>query len=434
MRRRYLIEVCLFIITYIVISTITVAQTVTFSALDSILRTPVKLDSVIIENIMRQKDTTLIGINNIDLSTIKSSVINCPQQYPNIIISENYPNSFESDTKFSIYLAEESNLTLILINLLGQRLTEFNQLLSSGGHSFLLDGSSLSFGAYFIIATNGIYYDKMKIIKMGNSIGNVPHFNYLGSISNSNANKFPNIQLGDVYNFIGFSNGYRNDSLFNISPKNNDSIQFVMLQNPILDVTGGYFYISGVVDSMNNGTYILSDSLSFGNNYRPYHEQWSCLINRSCIYECFDCLKKYSLNDTLNLCNVDSYYNGDLYNMSVTSASIKIEIDTINHVFKEFFLTLCSQYCIIGFSNHEYGSKYLIYHLKNLPYTEISGNIYSVTLDSVDLTQNLINVTKCSSSDTRNYSDTIIISSYYSNLIKILDATKATLRINLYKR
>ena len=68
-------------------------------------------------------------------------------------LAQNYPNPFNPSTTITIGLPESATLTVSVFNMLGQRVAVLGKgHYSAGYHGFVLDGSTLSSGLYFIHA------------------------------------------------------------------------------------------------------------------------------------------------------------------------------------------------------------------------------------------------------------------------------------------
>jgi len=88
-----------------------------------------------------------------------------PNQY---ILEQNYPNPFNPTTKIKFSLPKESNINLVVYNMLGQSITTlYNGKLESGTHSVDFDGSRYSSGIYFyrLEADNFVQIKKMTLMK-----------------------------------------------------------------------------------------------------------------------------------------------------------------------------------------------------------------------------------------------------------------------------
>ncbi|MCK5853418.1 T9SS type A sorting domain-containing protein, partial [bacterium] len=80
----------------------------------------------------------------------------------------NYPNPFNPETKFNIYIDKPGRLTSILYDISGREVQKiFSGYLHSGEHSLLIDGRRLSSGVYvYMVNINGnVKYNKCILLK-----------------------------------------------------------------------------------------------------------------------------------------------------------------------------------------------------------------------------------------------------------------------------
>lgn len=84
----------------------------------------------------------------------------------NFSVSQNNPNPAKNNTEISIKLAENSNVNVVITNLMGQRVMEINKgMLTSGKHNISINTSNLASGIYFytVTANNNSITKKMVI-------------------------------------------------------------------------------------------------------------------------------------------------------------------------------------------------------------------------------------------------------------------------------
>ena len=81
---------------------------------------------------------------------------------------QNYPNPFNPSTTISFSLPARSNVSLDIVNVLGQRV-DTRQLgsLAAGDHAYDYDAGSLSSGVYFyrVVTDAGVLVRKMVLMK-----------------------------------------------------------------------------------------------------------------------------------------------------------------------------------------------------------------------------------------------------------------------------
>ncbi|MEE9432508.1 MAG: T9SS type A sorting domain-containing protein [Melioribacteraceae bacterium] len=84
-------------------------------------------------------------------------------------LSQNYPNPFNPTTKVKVTIKDEGNASLVVYNLLGEKIIDvFSGHLVSGNHEFNIDASDLTSGVYiYRLTVNNKYSDfkKMNLIK-----------------------------------------------------------------------------------------------------------------------------------------------------------------------------------------------------------------------------------------------------------------------------
>ncbi len=103
----------------------------------------------------------------------KSQITNIDHQFETssplkFDLSQNYPNPFNPATRINFSLASPGRTSLIVYNMLGQKVVELkNEFLGAGNYSVDFDGSNLSSGiyVYFLKSGNHQQYKKMMLIK-----------------------------------------------------------------------------------------------------------------------------------------------------------------------------------------------------------------------------------------------------------------------------
>lgn len=73
-----------------------------------------------------------------------------------VSVSQNYPNPFSNTTNVIVNLTKSSDLSISVINLVGQKVVEINKgTVNAGSHTLTIDGSSLKSGIYFYTVKAG---------------------------------------------------------------------------------------------------------------------------------------------------------------------------------------------------------------------------------------------------------------------------------------
>jgi len=72
------------------------------------------------------------------------------------LVSQNYPNPFNGSTSINVTLSKPSDLSISVINMLGQKIFEINKgNTSAGTHNFTINGSKFTSGIYFYTVKAG---------------------------------------------------------------------------------------------------------------------------------------------------------------------------------------------------------------------------------------------------------------------------------------
>jgi aryl-phospho-beta-D-glucosidase BglC (GH1 family) len=207
------------------------SRIISFSALNEITQAPVTLDSVFIQNQTTLQDTMLVGVLSIDLNLLTK----IPEPQPGLpsffFLSKNYPNSFEGQTHFQIDVPKTGPMTVELYNILGQRITVFNQTFSAGTHIFSLDGSALSNGIYFLRSKLQNRSQTVKIIKTGTISGSTVGIQYSGTTAIP-AFITQKRSAAESFQFTAYAKGFINGILEDQLHEGDKNYQFVMVPDP----------------------------------------------------------------------------------------------------------------------------------------------------------------------------------------------------------
>lgn len=85
----------------------------------------------------------------------------------NFELQQNFPNPFNPTTQIRFSLAEQSQVTLKVYNILGKEIaTLINDLKGAGAHEISFDGTGLSSGVYFYTIQTGKFTETRKMILM----------------------------------------------------------------------------------------------------------------------------------------------------------------------------------------------------------------------------------------------------------------------------
>ena len=96
---------------------------------------------------------------------VTTGITNYKNSIPdNFSLKQNYPNPFNPSTTIEFSIKENSNMTLSVYNILGQKVAALiNQPMSAGVHSVQFNASNLSSGIYFYKLSAG---ENSKVMEM----------------------------------------------------------------------------------------------------------------------------------------------------------------------------------------------------------------------------------------------------------------------------
>ncbi len=98
-----------------------------------------------------------------------TGIIDEKENFPHILaLYQNYPNPFNPVTKIPFSIVDPAHTSLIIYNMLGQKVVELkNEFLTAGDYSVNFDGSNFSSGIYVYVLKSGTYqlFKKMMLIK-----------------------------------------------------------------------------------------------------------------------------------------------------------------------------------------------------------------------------------------------------------------------------
>ncbi|RPI01049.1 MAG: T9SS C-terminal target domain-containing protein [Calditrichaeota bacterium] len=229
-----------FVIVFVVLSFARFAgsSVIVFSAVNPVTYEQVKLDSIRVENMTQQRDTTLVGIVSFDLETW-TGVSEFPLSPTHFVLTENYPNSFDTVTAFTLISPRAETIKIQMFDILGRQILDYSQSISIGRHSFSLNSNALASGVYFLRATCAGEQRVIKMLKVGAAGAGAPHIAYLGAGMPSEM-PLAKSQVTDVYRFTAFAAGYL-AAVVEKAPVDNEAIQFEMAPpKPADDFTSGW--------------------------------------------------------------------------------------------------------------------------------------------------------------------------------------------------
>ena len=183
----------------------------TFTAEDNGQNIP--LNSILIENLTQGGDTTLYAPDTVLVLDYLTSTNDIEIMGDDIFfISQNYPNHFKGKTEVDLLLPENEHVKIIVRDILGGELAQFENTLNHGRHSFTFYAGSQK---YYLLTVTG--EQSSKTIKMYNANIYTQHAktckivysgyedNMIGYKSQNEINSF-GFELGDELKYTCYSN------------------------------------------------------------------------------------------------------------------------------------------------------------------------------------------------------------------------------------
>jgi hypothetical protein len=318
-----------------------------------------KIDSIRIQNEKYHIDTLIINSTSIDLSKI--TIVNTSNDDVDFTVL-NYPGS--ENNSFKIRLRSDNNVSIIISDLLGKIISQKTLYLNSGENIVSVDERDLSSGFYMITFISENKIISKKLLTAGG-------FHISSDLTNINKTEnHLEIQSGNIYNFIGYSQYCFPDTISGVTPKDSDEYKFVFkfdttsfpvksmnfeinLPNSLYH-TYGYFRSNPPpnLDKIDTITYNFSFSIditsahiySTGNifNIETHTDKNETIINTECKF----------VIDSLNNKIINFYYYDDRCHTPVNGGDQTSRID-ITSQFNELNYTDNSDSYIIYVYNNE---------------------------------------------------------------------------------
>jgi uncharacterized protein (TIGR02145 family) len=178
----------------------------TFTGLDSTSHR--HLDSIKLLNRSRYGNTMLYWPDTV----LSIYYVGTEEQYRDketLHLYQNYPNPFSEQTKISIYIPEHGKIILVVSDIVGRIILQYEKILNKGIHSFSFTPGPANLYFFTTIFRGG--HNNIKLIHTGSSANKLASLNYLGGNDISPPFKFGkniqglNFQFGDKLLFVGFS-------------------------------------------------------------------------------------------------------------------------------------------------------------------------------------------------------------------------------------
>lgn len=106
-----------------------------------------------------------ITISNPDIDKVMVSGILVPEKFE---LEQNYPNPFNPNTTIKFSIPKESQVTLLVYNMLGEKIKELkNEVMKAGYFDVVFDASNIASGVYLyrIKAGDFVQTKKMLLLK-----------------------------------------------------------------------------------------------------------------------------------------------------------------------------------------------------------------------------------------------------------------------------
>ncbi len=161
------------------------------------------IDSIKATNVETGKSITISGNESLQLSAIATAIstINIGQGNSRI-----YPNPFDSRTTLEYYSQNEGDITVLLINALGQIVATNHQRIASGTHKFDISGKSA--GMYYATIISNSGRESHKMVCTGRD-SNEDKIQYVGLSGETIKNKSGLVERGELFHFEFTSGDYR---------------------------------------------------------------------------------------------------------------------------------------------------------------------------------------------------------------------------------
>jgi len=208
--------------------------TLTFHAKDSLTQNSLALDSVHVQNLTQNCDTTLYD---------SVSVLTLPAQWPvgigetspgngSFILMQNEPNPFEGITMVPVYLKNSGELNLAVYDLRGNKLSQYSNEFAKGWHSFAVSLNEASL--LVLMVSDNTSMKTIKLLSTGSGF-NENRISYEGQSGNNLVTIKSNLDvngfifyLGNQLVYTSYVAGYHESVLFD-TPISSEDYMFAML-------------------------------------------------------------------------------------------------------------------------------------------------------------------------------------------------------------
>jgi uncharacterized protein (TIGR02145 family) len=191
-------------------------MTLTFTGIETESGNWLQMDSIYVRNMMNNSDTTLIYPDTVLM--LESSAINeLNSNGSGFELLQNYPNPFVDKTNFGLKINDQSDVSIEVFDVIGQRVTQFKNHLQRGIHSFTFHGNAQRF--YILKVSDGYHTQSLKLLSTGTGTGSGHQIVYNGQQSLPLQYKAAKgkggfvFEPGDELQIVGFAQGYQQSVL-----------------------------------------------------------------------------------------------------------------------------------------------------------------------------------------------------------------------------
>jgi len=138
----------------------------------------IAFDSVKVSNLGYHRDTVLHFPDSV-LSFQFTNTENIQGLDYNYALSQNYPNPFQDKTQIDFYVSHKDNFTVVLKDITGKELANYNSILEPGAHGFEISGANR--GINFLTVKSQNYSQTVKLMQARKSPSSGPSIQYVSS-------------------------------------------------------------------------------------------------------------------------------------------------------------------------------------------------------------------------------------------------------------
>jgi len=170
----------------------------------------VPLDSIFIENLTQEGDTTLYAPDTV-LSVEYSTGVNDMDFTENSFsVTQNYPNPFNDQTIINIYLPDKEMIEIVITDIVGRELVQYKNRLIRGIHSFTFYPGNENYYLFTVMGDNTSKTIKMLHANSNLTISGMCHMDYTSYSENLLPTKSQNalndfiFNLDDELSLVGY--------------------------------------------------------------------------------------------------------------------------------------------------------------------------------------------------------------------------------------